>query len=523
LAYKGKNNQTATWRDVGMLDNSAITLSVFEGGDSSNNLASAYLYRAIRVENDRVVTVLMGSDDGMRCWLNNELIIDADTPRGLDPNAHRVQLKLKAGVNHLLCKVGQGRGTWQYQITTRSPLSSEVDARLLYQLSVDFPSREDPHYLAMTIPIPEEIILEVGGLDVLPDGRAAVCTRRGDVWLIGNIKQVPPLEPTFTRFASGLHEPLGLAVRVEDGKPVIYCTQRSEVTRLVDEDGDDRADVYETFCDQWGVSGNYHEFAFGPKFDPQGNAWVTLNVGFCDSLGKSIAPYRGWAVKISPAGSMTPVCDGLRSPNGIGFNREGEPFYVDNQGDFVGTCRMTHMSPGSWHGHPASLRWRDAWKEGQEPPERQRASVWFPYIKAGQSTADIALCEQNGRFGPFDGQLFCGDQTRSMVLRVDLEQIDGFWQGAVFPFREGLDCGVNRVAFDATGNMIVGQTDRGWGSTGRRRFGVQRIVYSGQTPFEVLTMRAAPNGFVLTFTEDVDRASVAAVIFTGFVSISSEP
>ena len=85
-------------------------------------------------------------------------------------------------------------------------------------------------------------------------------------------------EPTscaFTRFASGLHEPLGLAVRAEqrEGKPVtaVYCVQRGELTRMTDVDGDGRADLYETVCDGWGVSGNYHEFAFGPKFDAKGN------------------------------------------------------------------------------------------------------------------------------------------------------------------------------------------------------------------------------------------------------------
>ena len=89
------------------------------------------------------------------------------------------------------------------------------------------------------------------------------------------------------------------------------------MTRLVDTDGDDRADRYETYSDGWGVSGNYHEFAFGPEADGEGRLWVTLNVGFCGSLGKSIVPWRGWALIIEDDGSVTPVCGGLRSPNGL--------------------------------------------------------------------------------------------------------------------------------------------------------------------------------------------------------------
>jgi hypothetical protein len=89
-------------------------------------------------------------------------------------------------------------------------------------------------------------------------------------------------------------------------------------------------------------------------------------------------------------------------------------------------------------------------------------------------------------------------------MRVDLEKIDGIYQGACFPFRSNLDCGVNRLAWGSDGSMFVGQTDRGWGSIGRRRHGVQRIAWAGKTPFEVLRMQAAPDGFVLTFTEDLD-------------------
>ena len=132
----------------------------------------------------------------------------------------------------------------------------------------------------------------------------------------------------------------------------------------------------------------------------------------------------------------------------------------------------------------------------------------------GQSAADFLLAPPadapNGTaFGPFAGQVFVGDQTLATVMRVSLEVVDGFYQGAAFPFREGLDCGVNRLAWDQSGQMLIGQTDRGWGSIGRKRFGIQRLVWTGKTPFEVLDMRAAPDGFVLTCTQDLDPVMAA--------------
>ena len=299
-----------------------------------------------------------------------------------------------------------------------------------------------------------------------------------------------------------MHEPLGAAWR--DG--ALYVVQRGELTRLVDTDGDDQADLFETVSSQWGISGNYHEFAFGPRYDGQGRTWVTLNLGFCGSLGKSIAPWRGWAMIVNDDGSLIPVCGGLRSPCGLGANAAGDMFYTDNQGDWVGTNKLSHLEFGDWHGHPGSNGW---YAEAEfDPPDGEKdfkpPAVGFPYGRMGQSASDILLDTTDGKFGPFTNQLFIGDQTNATLMRVFLERIDGVYQGACFPFRSGLDCGVTRMCFGADGSMFVGMTNRGWGSLGRRPWGVQRVVYTGVMPFEIKEMRAQHDGFVLTFTKPVD-------------------
>lgn len=523
--YTGKRDMKITWKSLGHIDNKPVDLRI-HADNRLNDDGICYLYRTATVEKDTDLIVTMGSDDGLRFWLNGELLVDVDSPRSLNAEQDRATLRLKKGVNHVLCKVAQGGVDWQYQMITRQPLDPATDAKLQYQLGLDFPSAEEVAYPSVTVPVPEAITLEVGGLDVLPDGRAVVSTRRGDVYIVSGASDKYPFHASYKLFATGLHEPLGAAVgrrtmgpgwRNSREQSAVYCVQRGELTRLVDTDGDDRADLYETVSADWGVSGNYHEFAFGPKFDDNGNAWVTLNVGFCDALGKSVVPYRGWGLTVSPDGKLNPICSGLRSPNGIGiFKIDGDPvvMYADNQGDFVGTNRLQIMAPGVWAGHPSGLRWREGWKQGDPTPERQPASLWFPYRKMGQSVADIVVDNTGGKFGPFTGQVFCGDQTLATVMRVAFEKVTdkngkSFYQGACFPFREGLDCGVNRLVFDQNGSMLVGETDRGWGSIGRRRYGIQRIDYSGVIPFEILTMKAAPDGFVLTFTEDIDK-SVAA-------------
>jgi hypothetical protein len=103
------------------------------------------------------------------------------------------------------------------------------------------PEKEDDFYRIISLPVPENVILEVGGLTTLPDGSLAVCTRRGEVWIVSNPAVSGDAKPTYKRFAHGLHEPLGIGYRDGD----LYVTQRSELTRLRDTDSDGRADAYD--------------------------------------------------------------------------------------------------------------------------------------------------------------------------------------------------------------------------------------------------------------------------------------
>ncbi|MFT4539192.1 MAG: hypothetical protein ACI841_005464 [Planctomycetota bacterium] len=502
--YTGRDGQEVRWVSLGDAANRKVDLRVHDD-PSWNDNASCYLYTSIHSDVARSVELTLGSDDGIFIWLNSRLVHALDVPRGLDPESDKVSLQLEAGMNHFMAKVGQGAGGWDFQINTRLRMSDLADSKLTYFLDRDFPqSAEWDFWRKMSFVAPQDSRLEIGGIDFMPDGRPIVSTRRGDIWTIAGAYSEPPFDARFELYASGLHEALGVAVREEAGETAVYAMQRPELTRMVDETADGAADLYQTFNDDFGVSGNYHEFAFGPKFDRDGNAWISLNVGFCGSLGKSTVPYRGWALKITPDGTMIPVASGLRSPNGMGMNAEGEMFYVDNQGDWVGTNRLSHLAQDSWQGHPSSLHWREGWEASMPKPTPQPAAVWFPYPEMGQSAADVCLVDSGGRFGPFEGQVLVGDQMLATVMRVDLEEVGGVWQGACFPFLTGFDSGVNRMAFAPDGSMFVGMTDRGWGSVGRRREGLQRVVWGGETPFDVKHMKVVADGFELEFTQPLD-------------------
>lgn len=411
-------------------------------------------------------------------------------------------------------------------------LFAEVRAQATGGRAAASSSSEAAYYVIETIPIPEDVVLEVGGLALLPSGDLAVSTRRGEVWIVENPNGWGDARPFFRRFAHGLHEPLGLAYR--DG--ALYTAQRNELTRLVDTDGDGRADRYETVYD-WPVSGNYHEYAFGPVFRENGNMLVSLNLG-TEGHMVSPVPWRGWMLEITPEGEMTPIATGMRSPAGFNVTRDGAIFYSENQGDWIGSGWVTHVERGDFVGNPAGLRWTDApgspltlkpedIPDTGEPmhvvaervPALKPPAAWFPHGIMGVSTSGILEDTTGGAFGPFAGQLFVGDQGHSKIMRMALEQVDGVYQGAVFPFRDGFQSGVLRMAWSKEGEMYVGMTSRGWDATGGDPYGLQRLRWTGEMPFEAKTIRAMPDGFEIEYTLPVDAAAAAdpaAYRVTGF-------
>lgn len=381
-------------------------------------------------------------------------------------------------------------------------------------------TREGQYWKRTPIPVPEDVVLEAGGILPIEGRRLLVVTRRGEVWLVEGAYDAEP-RPRYTRFAAGLHEPLGITPAAKGG---YYVAQRQELTRIEDTDGDGRADVYETVA-RLPIAGSYHEYAFGPVIAPNGNLRVALNVAF-GSATQAPSPWRGWMVEITPAGRMIPIAAGLRSPAGFLVTSQGQWFFTDNQGEWVGSGKLTHVSPGDFAGHPAGLAssrlagsnvdlTADDIKDFEEPmhevakriPALKPPAVWLPHTILGISNAGVIEDLSGGKFGPFAGQLFIGDQGQSKILRVSLEEVKGVWQGAAYAFREGFQSGILRLTQGEGGAMFAGQTARGWGSVGPEQFGLERLEWTGQTPFEIKEVRAQPDGFVLTFTRPVDRAS----------------
>ncbi len=380
-------------------------------------------------------------------------------------------------------------------------------------------AEEAKYYPIVNLLIPTGVPLRPGGLEILPDGRLAVGTRRGDIYFIKGAFDTPP-RPEYQLFASGQDEIFSLAWK--DG--ALTSTSWGEVTRISDTDADGIADRYDTLTSNWGYAEG-HEFAFASKHDSAGNIWVAL--GLSGSY-ESHNLYRGWAVKVTPQGKMIPVCSGLRSPGGVGANAQGAMFAIESQGPWNGCCSLKHLKEGGFVGHPASYNWYP-FAPGVKAPElkpntnsrmgveKKRIkelvppAVKFPYIKMGRSLSGFRLNTTGGKFGPFDGQLFLGDYSLSLILRATTEQINGVWQGACYPFREGLATGIMNVEFSPKGQLVAGgfTTSRQWPVRGTEPFALQRIDWNGVVPFEIKEINIKRDGFLITFTKPVDKQIAA--------------
>jgi azurin len=230
-------------------------------------------------------------------------------------------------------------------------------------------------------------------------------------------------------------------------------------------------------------------------------------------------------LNITPEGEMTPIATGLRSPAGFGINENDDLFFTENQGDWVGSGRLTHVESGDFVGHVSGLKWTDdpksplklkiedvqeysgltLYEYAKQIPELKAPAIWFPHTVLGISTSDMLYHKKGVNFGPFENQIFIGDQGHSKVMRVAMEKINGVYQGASFAFKEGFSSGVLRMEWGNDSSMFVGMTSRGWRSTGKKVFGLQRLVWSGKTPFEIKTIKAKADGFLLEFTKPVNK------------------
>lgn len=338
---------------------------------------------------------------------------------------------------------------------------------------------------------PEELDMRVSGIDFLSDGTMAVCTwdQFGSVYLIKNYDGKRE-DMDITLFAEGIQEPLGLVV-VDD---VIYIQQKQELTRLIDSDGDKKCDGYETVCNAWEVSANFHEFCFSPIYK-DGNFYLTLAIAV-NSGGATTDPQvkdRGTLIKVDPkTGQYEMLSAGFRTPNGLSLAPNGEDFLIaDNQGDWLPGNKLMVVKPGRFYNH----RYNPAHPMSKLPVSPP--AVWLPQNDIANSPTKPLIIKE----GRFEGQILLGDIHHGGIRRIFLEEINGEYQGTAFRYAQDLRGGINRMEYGPDGHIYAGITGTSGNWLNGKTNGLLRIELSDKPVFELEKVQTMSNGLMLSFTQ----------------------
>ncbi|WP_265520409.1 family 16 glycoside hydrolase [Oerskovia flava] len=465
------------------------------------------------------------SDDGARLLLDDELVVDHPGRHGASPKDGSVDLEPGYRALHIdhfdgdfdqrLKLEWRPPGATSFTLVPNSVLSTDADVT-----RVTAPGRKEcegvseapgdglpltevhPDY-TLTNLRPDGFQPQVTGMDWLPDGRMAISTWGGDrltelgeVYLIDHVTgDAEASEVTYTKVAENLEEPMGVAY--VDGE--LYVSEKHGLTRLVDTDGDEVADEYDTIA-TWPFGGNYHEFAFGLLYE-DGHFYVTTGIAMVpggNSLDPQLAENRGSVMKIDgDTGEVEYVAGGLRTPNGLGWGADGGMYVTDNQGVRIPTSKLVRVEQGAFYHHYTNP---DGPYDDQPVTE---PVLWLPHNEISNSPSNPVVLTE----GVFAGQMAIGDVTYGGLQRAFLEEVAGEEQGAVFRMTQGLESGVSRTSVGPDGSIYVGGIgwSGNWGQAGKLSHGLQKLTFDESRAFDMLEMRAVEGGFEIEYTQPLSE------------------
>jgi hypothetical protein len=356
-------------------------------------------------------------------------------------------------------------------------------------------SLERPGYRAVAYPRPKT----VSGEDRIMPGAVAVRPRDGQVFVAsmktGELFALrdpdDPKRAHFENYGHGLFQDALSMLAEDDG---LYVLHRRNLTKITEKDG-----VAERFeraaLLPHGIADTY-DMAYGLARDREGR-FVFSYAPYADAKMTG----AGAVLRMKPGKPPEEVAFGMRNPLGWCAGPDGEIFFTDNQGDWVATNKLCHVEEGKFYGWPNRAQPQHISKPAG------KAAVWVPYGWA-RSINGVAYDNTAGMFGPFAGQFFLAElMFGGAIIRADVEKVNGVYQGACFPFwGKGL-LGPLTLAFDPRGKLYVGGiTEPGWMAQPDRG-ALFRIDYTGETPFEMQSIRVRPHGFRVVFTKPVDGAT----------------
>ena len=382
-----------------------------------------------------------------------------------------------------------GPAHWPETVTTKGELAKDT---------------KQP-YVLDTIGVPFEnpwkSWMRLGALDFFPDGRAAVSTWSGDVWIVSGIDAT--LENvTWKRYATGLFQALGLKIVNNE----ILVMGRDQITKLHDQNDDGEADWYENFNNDVQVTPGFHEFAFDLQTDPEGNFYFTKG-GPVNPGGNGWGPlsdHNGCVFKISKDGQKFEVfATGMRAPNGMGVGPNGEVSTGDNQGTWVPVDYIHFPKQGDFIGVP------DLSHRTPPPTAFDPHLCWIPY--SWDNSCGGHVWDTSDKWGPFQNRMLYLSYGKCALFGVLQERVGDVPQGGLFKFPFKFHSGAMRPRFHPIDGQLYVAGLKGWQTDGAKDSCFQRVRYTGAPVCMPEELHVTDKGITIAFTSALDTASAGDV------------
>jgi hypothetical protein len=378
--------------------------------------------------------------------------------------------------------------------------------------------KDDQAYVVDKLTLPKNPYggrMRIGGFDFFSDGTsAALSTWGGEVWIVRGIDD--RLENLrWKRFASGLHEPLGLKI-VDD---VVYTVADDQITRFHDFNDDDEADFYETFNNDWDLTSGFHAFCFDLHTDPQGNFYFAFGSPVRGG-GRSferMGRHHGSIIRVSPDGKkMERYATGLRAPNGMGVSPSGQVTSGDNEGTFVPRCPIHWIEQNEFLGvvdsaanyktmktTPTVAQRRGDRKQHLEPSEAPLPLAWLP--KGVDNSGGGQMWVTSDRWGPLKGAMLHMSYGQSKLYLVLKERQGDVMQGGVVKLPVRFTSSAMRARFNARDGQLYVSGLRGWLTNAVKDGGLDRVRYTGKPLYLPVGLRIKKGGVEIKFAQPLDK------------------